>query len=200
MAGLFRVHTLGPLFFNARTRLRFNMSRNSGLVKERRGRCLPAPTRRGRRRRFRRARPDRPVIELNGHAIRGIDRAEIGPGNPKATGIVHPAPGWLADFVDQVELPTVLSDEGEARPSRYAPRDAPVKFTPCADASVAIAAADTAIALRTILIAFSLITETSRPSIADRLRAFRCNACARLHFWAQDAAFRFQQQGGWWAQ
>src|SRR5262249_22328738 len=80
----------------------------------------------------------------------------------------------------------------------------PVKFTPCADASVAIAAADTAIALRTILIAFSLITESSRPSIADRRRAFRCNACAPLHFWAQDAAFRFQQQGfqqqgGWWA-
>src|SRR5262249_38142537 len=126
MANPFRVHTLGLLFFNARMRLRFNMSRNSGLVKERRTRYLPAPTRWWRRRRLRRALPDRPVIELNGHAVRGIDRAEIGPGNPKAAGIIHPPSGWLAAFVDQVELPTVLGDEGEARPRRYAPRDAPI--------------------------------------------------------------------------
>src|SRR5262249_36156377 len=106
-------------------RLRFNMSRNSGLVKDRRAWYLPAATRR-RRRRFRRALPDRPVIELNGHAVRGIDRAEIGPGNPKAAGIVHPASGWLPASLDQLALPTVLRDEGEARPSRYAPRDAPI--------------------------------------------------------------------------
>src|SRR5262249_29150037 len=118
MAGLFRVHTLGPLFFNARTRLRFNMSRNSGLVKERRGRCLPAPTRRGRRRCFRRALPDRPVIELNGPALPGIDCAEIGPGNPKAAGIIPPAPGWLAAVVAPGELRTVVGEEGGAGPSR----------------------------------------------------------------------------------
>src|SRR5215510_2425415 len=87
---------------------------------------LPAPPTRRRWRRFQGALPDRSVIELNGHAVRGIDRAEIGPGNPQATRVIHPASGWLADLVDQVELPTVLGDEGEARLSRYATRDAPI--------------------------------------------------------------------------
>src|SRR5262249_6839410 len=86
---------------------------------------LPAPTRR-RRRRFRGALPDRSVVELNGHAVRGIDRAKIGPGNPEAAGVIHPASGWLADLVDQVELPTILGDEGEAGPTRQAARDAPI--------------------------------------------------------------------------
>src|SRR5262249_57040932 len=80
---------------------------------------LPAPPTRRRWRRFQGALPDRSVIELNGHAVRGIDRAEIGPGNPQATRVIHPASGWLADLVDQVELPTVPGDEGEARLSRY---------------------------------------------------------------------------------
>src|SRR5262249_51516668 len=70
--------------------------------------------------------PDRSVVELNGHAVRGIDRAKIGPGNPEAAGVIHPASGWLADLVDQVELPTILGDEGEARPTRQAARDAPI--------------------------------------------------------------------------
>src|SRR6266446_6907978 len=87
---------------------------------------LPAPTTRWRRRRFQGALPDRSVVELNGHAVRGIDRAEIGPGNPQATRVIHPPSGWLADLVDEVELPTVLGDKGEARPSRYATRDAPI--------------------------------------------------------------------------
>src|SRR5262249_17380780 len=51
---------------------------------------LPAPTTRRRRRRFRGTLPDRSVVELNGHAVRGIDRAEIGPGNPEAAGVIHP--------------------------------------------------------------------------------------------------------------
>src|SRR6516225_1579996 len=87
---------------------------------------LPAPPTRRRWRRFQGALPDRSVIELNAHAVRGIDRAEIGPGNPQATRVIHPASGWLADLVEQVELPTVLGDEGEARLSRYATRGAPI--------------------------------------------------------------------------
>jgi len=102
MASLFRVHTRGPLLFQ-----RPHVSSVQYVPKLRRGQRspraprLPAPTTQRRRRRFRRALPDRPVIELNGHAVRGIDRAEIGPGNPKAAGIVHPASGRLADFVYQ---------------------------------------------------------------------------------------------------
>src|SRR5262245_25290585 len=114
--------------FNADASLQFSMSRNSGVVKDSRTRALrlPAPTTRRRRRRFRGALPDRPVVELNNHAIRGIDRAEIGSGNPEATGVIHPTSGRLADLVDQVELPTVLGDEGEARLTRYATCDAPI--------------------------------------------------------------------------
>src|SRR5262249_35426798 len=125
MAGLFRVYTRGLCSFNADAGLQFNMSRNSGVVKDSRTPRLPAPTRR-RRRRFRGALPDRSVVELNGHAVRGIDRAKIGPGNPEAAGVIHPASGWLAHLVDQVELPTILGDEGEARPTRQAARDAPI--------------------------------------------------------------------------
>src|SRR5262249_13860948 len=62
---------------------------------------LPAHPTRRRRRRFQGALPDRSVVELNGHAVRGIDRAEIGPGNPEAARVIHPASGRLADLVDQ---------------------------------------------------------------------------------------------------
>ena len=77
------------------------MSRNSGVVKDRRAprvyraddaaeaAALPA----------RAARSSRYRTEWS--CRRGIDRAEIGPGNPKAAGIVHPASGRLADFVYQ---------------------------------------------------------------------------------------------------
>src|SRR5262245_65819832 len=122
MAGLFRVCTRGPLLFQRR-----RASPVQYVPKLRRGQRLAgrpprlsAPPTRRRRRRFQGALPDRSVVELNGHAVRGIDRAEIGPGNPQAAGVVHPASGWLADLVDQVELPTVLGDKGEARPTRYA--------------------------------------------------------------------------------
>ncbi len=57
--------------------------------------------------------PDRSVVELDGHAIRGVDRAEICPGDPDAARVVHPAAGGLAGLVDQVEFPAVLGDEGE---------------------------------------------------------------------------------------
>src|SRR5499427_947343 len=129
MAGLFRVYARPPLLVQRR-----RASPVQYVPKLRRGQRLtarapprlPAPPTRRRWRRFQGALPDRSVIELNGHAVRRIDRAEIGPGNPQATRVIHPASGWLADLVDQVELPTVLGDEGEARLSRYATRDAPI--------------------------------------------------------------------------
>src|SRR5215510_489917 len=108
-------HAVFALSTPPRVSSSINMSRNSGVVKDSRAPRLPAPTRR-RQRRFRGALPDRSIVELNGHAVRGIDRAEIGPGNPEAAGVIHPASGRLADLVDQVELPTVLGDEGEAWP------------------------------------------------------------------------------------
>src|SRR5262249_27873050 len=118
-------HAVFALSTPPRVSSSINMSRNSGVVKDSRAPRLPAPTRR-RQRRFRGALPDRSVVELNGHTVRGIDRAEIGPGNPEAAGVIHPASGRLADLVDQVELPTVLGDEGEAWPTRKAARHAPL--------------------------------------------------------------------------
>src|SRR5262245_8061950 len=127
MAGLFRLYTRGLSSFNADAGLQSICPETpaSSKIAARAPRVLPAPTRR-RRRRFRGALPDRSVVELNGHAVRGIDRAKIGPGDPEAAGVIHPASGWLADLVDQIELPTVLGDEGEARPTRQAARDAPI--------------------------------------------------------------------------
>src|SRR5262244_4127989 len=116
MAGLFRVCTRGPVSSSI-------CPETPPWSKISRAPRLPAPpTRRRRRRRFRGALPDRSVVELNGHAVRGIDRAKIGPGNPEAAGVIHPASGWLADLVDQVELPTILGDEGEAGSTRQAAR------------------------------------------------------------------------------
>src|SRR5437870_3677809 len=128
MAGLFRVYTRGPLLFRRPTRVSGSICPEIPARSKvsRAPPRLPAPTTRWRRRRFQGALPDRSVVELNGHAVRGIDRAEIGPGNPQATRVIHPPSGWLADLVDQVELPTVLGDKGEARPSPYATRDAPI--------------------------------------------------------------------------
>src|SRR5262249_3698237 len=102
MAGPFRVYARPPLLVQRR-----RASSVQYVPKLRRGQRLvarpprlPAPTTRRRRRRFQGALPDRSVIELNGHAVRGIDRAEIGPGNPQAARVIHPASGWLADLVD----------------------------------------------------------------------------------------------------
>jgi len=64
-------------------------------------------------RRLRCALPYGPVVKLNDHAIRRVDRAEIGPCDPDAPRVVHPGAGRLAGLVDHVEFPAVLGDEGE---------------------------------------------------------------------------------------
>src|SRR4029077_11243385 len=57
--------------------------------------------------------PGRSVVELDGHPIRGIDRAHICPGDPDAARVVHPAAGGLAGLVDQVEFPSILRSRVE---------------------------------------------------------------------------------------
>src|SRR5262245_35203217 len=123
-----------------------NMSPNGGFVKDRRcsgrrraqfraarrpttGRRwrVSAATPRRCRRLFRRPLPDRPVVELDGHAVGRIDRAHVRPGNPDPARIVEPCARCQTGIVDHVELPAVLRDVGElARPGRIATPDAAI--------------------------------------------------------------------------
>src|SRR5713101_2267606 len=55
--------------------------------------------------------PDRAAVELNDHAVRGIDRAFVPAWSPDVSDPVHPGAGWFARFVLQVQIPAVLRDE-----------------------------------------------------------------------------------------
>src|SRR5215471_6791975 len=56
-------------------------------------------------------RPHGSVIELDGHSVCGIHRALIPALHPDVTGPVDPCPRWLADFIDEAEVPSVLGDK-----------------------------------------------------------------------------------------
>src|SRR5580700_6725012 len=73
------------------------------------GAHVPAPVRRRRHE----ALPDRTAIELDGQAVRRIDRAFIPVVGPDVTGPIDPRPGRVAGLVDQVEIRAVLCDLGE---------------------------------------------------------------------------------------
>jgi len=72
-------------------------------------------TNRLRRRRSQIALPDRSVIELNDHAVRRIDGAlapGIDPDPGRRREPVGPCAGGLAGFVEQIQIGSVLGDEG----------------------------------------------------------------------------------------
>src|SRR5690242_5879938 len=59
--------------------------------------------------------PHGSVIELDGHSVRGIDRAFIPALHPDVSGPVDPCSRWLADFIHKIEVPPVLGDKGRTR-------------------------------------------------------------------------------------
>lgn len=61
--------------------------------------------------------PHGAFIKLNRQPVRGINGAFIPILRPEVTPIIDPCPRWLADFIDEVEVPTVLRDEGKAGPA-----------------------------------------------------------------------------------
>src|SRR5215469_13679089 len=89
-----------------------------GRTKSKSVRTILSPTSKDRRRWRRRyeAMPHRATIKLNGEPVRGINGSFIPILCPDMTPIIDPCPRWLTDFIDEVEIPAVLSDESQARP------------------------------------------------------------------------------------
>src|SRR6516164_1005681 len=57
-------------------------------------------------------RPHSSVIELDRHSVCGIHRAFIPALHPDVARPVDPRPRRLADFIDEIEVPSVLGDKG----------------------------------------------------------------------------------------
>ena len=55
--------------------------------------------------------PHGPVIKLNSHPVGRIDCAFVPISSPDVTWPVYPSPAGLAQFVDEVEVPSILRDE-----------------------------------------------------------------------------------------
>jgi hypothetical protein len=75
--------------------------------------------------------PDCSVVELDRHAVRRIDGAHvpvIGPDLGERRKRIGPGTGRLTGFVDEIEIPSVLRDKGEAADrSHPTPLDAPIR-------------------------------------------------------------------------
>src|SRR5713101_5281395 len=55
--------------------------------------------------------PHASAIELNCHSVRGIDGALIPILSPDVAWIVDPGSGWLPNFIDKIDFPSVLGNE-----------------------------------------------------------------------------------------
>ena len=65
------------------------------------------------RRRLRNSLPDGSAVELDRHAVGGVNGPLVGPVDPNAPGVVHPASGRLSGVIQHVELLAVLRDESK---------------------------------------------------------------------------------------
>ena len=61
--------------------------------------------------------PHAPAIELDRHAVRSKDCALVPILHPNVAWIINPRARWLTNFVDEIEVPTVLGDVSQPRPA-----------------------------------------------------------------------------------